>query len=233
MIKYSHLAIVSIYLILLCCTSCSKTSNLVPLAPPPPPPVVINRPPVAESSPDRIVPVILNSVFLWGQATDPDGNGDIVAYRWNKISGPAGFSILSPTSQGTTVLNLEIGEYLFEFAVRDRGGLIGKDTVKITVDSRTGSLIHNLQWVDVSGYCGFRINGIIAYLPPTGEYEVYISPKYNGILTGWGIVKPFSLVGPGDSIYYEIINGNLEITVRSIDCSFDDADSYSVGIIPR
>lgn len=189
-----------------------------------------NKPPVAYAGADRSLPVLLNTVFLGGYGMDPDGFSDIVSYEWEKIAGPSSFNMLTPSEQTTTVNNLEVGEYRFEYTVKDRAGLTGKDTVKVTISSiSTGSIINNLYW-NIAGRCGIGISGINAYLPG-GDYDVYISSKYGGVFIGWHIVPLYS--GPADNFYYEIRNGSMEITERNIDCSFDDAESYSVAIVPR
>src|SRR4029077_19363474 len=52
--------------------------------------------------------------------------------QWTKISGPAQFTIVSPTQGQTAVNNLVQGTYQFELKVTDDQGAIGKETVKIT-----------------------------------------------------------------------------------------------------
>ena len=189
-----------------------------------------NKPPVAYAGADRSLPVLLNTVFLGGYGMDPDGSSDIISYEWVKIAGPLSFNMLTPSEQTTTVSNLEVGNYQFEYTVKDRFGLTGKDTVIVTISSISGgTLIHGLNW-NITGRCGIGISGIHTYLP-AGDYDVYISPKYGGILTGWRIVPLYS--GPADTFYYEIRNGNMEITERNMDCSLDDTESYSVAIIPK
>src|SRR5205823_3883589 len=74
-----------------------------------------------------------NSVVLSGSGADPDGA--IASYQWTKISGPAQYTIVSPTLAQTTVNNLAAGVYSFELAVTDNKGATAKDTVIVTVNA--------------------------------------------------------------------------------------------------
>jgi TolB protein len=65
------------------------------------------------------------------KSTDPDNN--ITSYQWAKINGPSSFAITNANAITTQVNNLVEGTYLFELKVTDAGGLINKDTVKVTV----------------------------------------------------------------------------------------------------
>jgi len=94
----------------------------------------INQPPVANAGPDKAITLPTNALILDGSGSiDPENN--IVTYSWTKIFGPAAFSIVSPNSIQTAVINLEYGIYLFELKVTDVGSLSAKDTVQVTVDS--------------------------------------------------------------------------------------------------
>src|SRR5712671_539161 len=97
---------------------------------PPPPPVIPNTAPVVNAGNDTTINLSGN-IVLSGSAYDAENN--IRTILWSKISGPSSFHIVHPDSLTTTVINLQIGVYLFELNVTDSMGLYGKDTIKVTV----------------------------------------------------------------------------------------------------
>ncbi|HEX6846201.1 MAG TPA: hypothetical protein VF144_04450 [Chitinophagaceae bacterium] len=93
-----------------------------------------NKPPIAVAGPDQLITFPLDSSTIDGSASnDPDGT--ISEWLWKKISGPASSTIANVTTAKTIVRNLDTGIYRFELIVKDNGGLLGKDTVQITVNS--------------------------------------------------------------------------------------------------
>jgi hypothetical protein len=91
-----------------------------------------NVPPTANAGLNQSITLPTNTIALTGSGTDIDGI--IVAYRWTKIAGPAGESIINSTLAATSVSGLSAGVYLFELRVTDNSGAIGKDTMQITVN---------------------------------------------------------------------------------------------------
>ena len=69
--------------------------------------------------------------------TDPDGT--IASYQWTKISGPATFTIVSPTQAQTVFNNLVQGVYQFELKVTDNNGGADTDTMIVTVNAAPGN----------------------------------------------------------------------------------------------
>ena len=93
-----------------------------------------NKTPIAVAGPDQVITLPTDSVLLDGSSSsDPDGS--ISSYIWKKISGPASFSIISPTDSVTKIKALVVGTYMFELKVTDNGGLSAKDTLNIIVDA--------------------------------------------------------------------------------------------------
>ncbi|MET0462280.1 MAG: PKD domain-containing protein, partial [Chitinophagaceae bacterium] len=93
-----------------------------------------NQPPVAIAGDDRVITLPANSLTVSGASSyDPDGS--IATYKWNKIAGPSGFTIVSPSQAQTVINNLVQGAYQFELVVTDNKGLTGKDTVIVTVNA--------------------------------------------------------------------------------------------------
>lgn len=75
-----------------------------------------------------------NGVTLQGQnSNDPDGS--IASYAWTKISGPAQFTIQSPSAASTFISNLAAGVYVFRLTVTDNLGATNSDDVQVTVQS--------------------------------------------------------------------------------------------------
>jgi uncharacterized protein (DUF2141 family) len=102
----------------------------VTAAPPPP-----NVAPVAKAGNDTTIYLPSNGASLFGGASyDPDGS--IVAYAWNRISGPAGITIVNSTTVTADVVGFTVGEYIFELTVTDNNGATATDQVKVTVLSR-------------------------------------------------------------------------------------------------
>ncbi|MFN8249003.1 MAG: carbohydrate-binding protein [Ferruginibacter sp.] len=92
----------------------------------------MNQVPSANAGVDQVITLPVSSATLSGTGTDPDGN--IIAYLWRKISGPAGGSITSITSATTSTTGLTEGVYQFELRVTDNSNAIDADTMTITVN---------------------------------------------------------------------------------------------------
>ncbi|MBN8688851.1 MAG: DUF4990 domain-containing protein [Chitinophagales bacterium] len=92
-----------------------------------------NQLPAANAGTDRTITLPVNSLTVTGSGNDPDGN--IAAYQWTKISGPATFNIATPTQAQTTMNNLVQGVYQFELRVTDNLGAIGRDSMIVTVNA--------------------------------------------------------------------------------------------------
>jgi len=101
---------------------------VVNIQPPSPPP---NQSPSAQAGPDRVITLPVNSITLYGSGSDPDGY--VTAYQWSKISGPASYTIVSPSQPTTLIHTLVQGVYRFELKVTDNDGASGKDTISVTV----------------------------------------------------------------------------------------------------
>ena len=94
---------------------------------------VPNQLPTANAGADRNITLPTNSITQTGSGTDPDGI--IASYLWTKISGPATFTIVSPTQAQTVINNLIQGVYQFELKVTDNNGGTDTDTMKVTVNA--------------------------------------------------------------------------------------------------
>jgi hypothetical protein len=92
---------------------------------PPDPPG--NKLPAANAGQDQ-------NIDLWFtlSGTGSDADGKIVAYKWEKISGPS-CVIISPDKPVTPVKGISAGEYVFRLTVTDDKGATATDQVKILV----------------------------------------------------------------------------------------------------
>ena len=91
-----------------------------------------NIPPVADAGLNQSITLPTNTANLTGSGTDVDGT--IVAYKWTKLSGPAGGTIANSAAAATTVTGLTAGIYVFELKVTDNNGATATDNMQVTVN---------------------------------------------------------------------------------------------------
>jgi hypothetical protein len=186
--KVSRCVVLTLGALISIAGGCSEPTQpeIVPPPPPaaPPAPVVpVNTPPRVFAGYDVWVPLPANSSVLYGSAYDAESN--IESYSWKKVSGPASYSIESPGSLQTKVVNLEEGTYQFELTVTDKGGLTGKATVRIVVyEPRTPGanefLFKNLRYrcddcvPDFLEVFTYVIENFHAYVPAGTAFKVFL-----------------------------------------------------------
>lgn len=85
---------------------------------------VVNQAPTVSSTLNHSITLPVSSTSLTATASDPESG--TITYAWTKNSGPATFTIVSPTAATTSITGLVAGTYLFQIIVTDIGGL--KDT---------------------------------------------------------------------------------------------------------
>lgn len=122
-----------------------------PPAAPPAPVVPVNTAPTAYVGWDIWVPLPANSSILDALATDAESS---ISYLWKKVSGPKSYSIESPDSLQTKVVNLQEGTYQFELTVTDKGGLTGKATVRVVVYEPRTPGANEFIFKDLRDSCG-------------------------------------------------------------------------------
>lgn len=95
-------------------------------------PELVNENPIAYAGADHIVTLPTNSLNINGSGSDTDGT--IVAYLWEKVSGPT--LTMSNTNNPVLVLSdLVEGSYSFRLTVTDDEGATASDGVNVTVNS--------------------------------------------------------------------------------------------------
>jgi hypothetical protein len=91
-----------------------------------------NLPPTAAAGSNITIRLPANAVTLNGSGADADGQ--IVSYRWTKISGPNPGNFQSATSQSTGMNNLREGTYVVRLTVTDNDGATATDDITIVVN---------------------------------------------------------------------------------------------------
>ena len=93
-----------------------------------------NIAPIAIAGNDTTLILPSDSLTLDGSRSS-DPNGNIINYKWVKISGPAGAQIVSPNAAITQLKHLVEGMYTFELRVIDNFGAVTRDTMIVHVVS--------------------------------------------------------------------------------------------------
>ena len=153
-----------------------------------------NKPPIAVAGPDQTINLPTDSILLNGSASnDPDGN--ITAWQWTKISGPASFNLVNENSAYAKARNLTEGVYQLELNVTDSQGLTNKDSMTVTVNKiYTNEIIFNDQYWQCWWGCWIDIPDLYSHLPAGSTFRVFI--KRDGSST-WEEAVIFSQTGYG------------------------------------
>lgn len=91
-----------------------------------------NSAPTAVAGNNITITLPTTSTTLNGSGSSDDVG--IVSYAWTKVSGPANFTIVSPTFASTSVTGLVPGLYTFRLTVTDGAGLSDTDDISVTVN---------------------------------------------------------------------------------------------------
>jgi len=94
--------------------------------------IILNRVPIAEAGHSVNITLPVKSISLSGTGTDTDGQ--IVAYLWSQVSGPASTNITNPGAASTDINGFVEGNYVFQLMVTDDDGATGVDTVAVSVN---------------------------------------------------------------------------------------------------
>ena len=172
MSRYVH-TIAPIFIMIIWLQSCSKEYSCENCSQ--------NQPPVAVAGPDLIIILPADSALVDGSGSfDPDG--DLISWKWRKISGPAAY-IQNPDGPGTVIKNLIIGDYLFELTVEDDNGATAKDSIMIKVGYPTGGSIPPFANAGadqiINSQASFSLDGSSSY-DPDGFVATYQWRKLEG-----------------------------------------------------
>lgn len=92
----------------------------------------VNNPPTANAGGNQTITLPVNTATLTGSGVDTDGT--IVSYLWEKVSGPTGGNITSPSSATTGITSLTEGTYSYKLTVTDNNGATGNSFSQIVVN---------------------------------------------------------------------------------------------------
>lgn len=92
-----------------------------------------NQSPTANAGANQNITLPTSQVTLTGSGSDIDGT--ISTYAWSKISGPAGYTIVTPSTASSVISDLTEGTYVFRLTVTDNNGATGTDDVQVTVSA--------------------------------------------------------------------------------------------------
>ncbi len=171
-----------------------------------------NIPPTANAGPNQTITLPVNSVILSGSGTDPDGN--IVAYLWTKISGPAAGTITNPGTAATSVTGLVQGTYQFELRVTDNAGAFGRDTMQVTVNP-VGANIPPTANAGPNQTITLPVNSVIlsgSGTDPDGTVVAYLWTKISGPAAGT-ITNP----GTAATSVTGLVQGTYQFELRVTD----------------
>jgi parallel beta-helix repeat protein len=87
--------------------------------------------PITDAGEDIKVSLPRESLLLRGKSTDPDGR--LLAYQWEKISGPD-VTLSQANTANLKLTDLEIGEYIFHFTATDNQGGSSSDELMLTIE---------------------------------------------------------------------------------------------------
>ncbi|XP_063309125.1 dyslexia-associated protein KIAA0319 homolog [Pelobates fuscus] len=97
----------------------------------------IDKPPVADTGPDKELTYPVESTILDGSKSRDDQG--IVSYEWELISGPTAVTIQDSDKAVGIVSGLQVGIYHFRLIVKDSQGLNSTATLSITVKEENNS----------------------------------------------------------------------------------------------
>lgn len=92
-----------------------------------------NIPPTATVGANKSITLPSNTTSLTGSGSDADGT--VASYQWTKISGPAAYNIVNPSSPVTDVTGLAQGVYQFQLSVKDNDGATGNAIMQVNVNA--------------------------------------------------------------------------------------------------
>jgi hypothetical protein len=184
--------------------------------------------PVAKAGNDVIIQLPTSSVTLNGSASfDPDGV--ISAYSWNRISGPAGITIVNATTSAADVVGMQAGEYIFELTVTDNSGATASDQIKITVipqqnippvakagNDTTIAFPANTAWLN-GGHSGDADGAIVNF-----QWKLISGPMGSTIQAAAAVATIVNNLKVGDYIFELSVTDNRGATSK---------DSVTVSVV--
>ena len=165
-----------------------------------------NIPPVANAGDDISITLPPNNTTITGSGTDADGT--IVSYLWEKISGPAGGTIVSAGTASTEITGLVFGVYEYRLTVTDDDGATDSDVMKLTVgegrraeDEIFLSVYPNPVITDLNAHIvTTKTSGTALIVLFNSKGEQLVTKRIT--LTGTGINEVFNMTRYPNGTYY-------------------------------
>ncbi len=141
----------------------------------------------------------MNFAILNGGVTGPGRNEAKV--KWEKITGPVSYLLVSPDSLKTKVTNLEKGVYTFKLSAINTGQTI-TDTMTLVVQDPTSTnkqiFFWSLNWSCPFG-CGIYLGDVLSYLPPNCPFTLHLRRDFS---SDWELIVPESSSSTARFVYY-------------------------------
>ena len=171
-------------------TSCNKVIDGADTTLPTPLPRLLSPQNVlADANMNITIELPMNFAILNGGVYGSGGNG--VKVKWEKIAGPASYSLISPDSVKTKVTNLEKGVYTFKLTATNSGQTV-TDTMTLIVQDPTSNnkqiFFWSLNW-SCPLDCGIYLGDALSYLPPNSSFTLYLRREFSSV---WELIVPES-----------------------------------------
>lgn len=153
---------------------------------------------IARAGPDQALTLPANSITVDGSQSISNGSS-ITSYLWQKVSGPANFSITNPNAVSTTITGLTEGRYSFSLTITNSNSLTRSDTMEVVVSSRVlidfgpdnsgAPDAFGHYWNNIStGTEGFKLSNAVSVANTTTSIGLQILSRIDGT---------FNTAGPG------------------------------------
>lgn len=179
-------------------------------------------PPTAVVGKDTSIVLPANSITLSGSgSTDPQH--ETLSYQWTEISGPAQYSLSSPTAANPVVSGLLAGKYSFALTITDSAGLTSTATQHIFVINPNAAVppVANAgrDTTVLLPQTGATLNGSASYAP-NGAIESYSWTQLQGptqalIASPSAAVTTVAGLRPGIYQFQLAVTDNLDSTSKS------------------
>lgn len=183
-----------------------------------------NVPPTVDALPvTQTITLPVNSVSV--TSTSVASTGSITAILWSKVTGPATYTITTPTLSNTTITGLVQGTYTFKVLVTQTGGLQAADTITVIVNPAGSQSGNGIKYFQTSIYNNRDVYLGFTFYPadnPTTKYLI-CQIKTAGVFVDFG-----GRIIPAPNIidywgYFDLVGkpkGNYEFRIMQKDEMF-------------
>ena len=140
----------------------------------------------------------MNFAILNGEVHGTGWKGAEV--KWEKITGPASYLLISPDSLKTKVTNLEKGIYTFKLSATNSAQTV-TDTMTLIVQDATSTnkqiFFSNLNW-SCPLECGISLRYALSMLPSNTPFTLYLRREFSSV---WELIVPESSSSTARFVY--------------------------------